>query len=112
MAHNRPINSGSVKFMFAGLAIGPKATDSRSWNFPSQPKTSPNATSINDGERRAMLSCFSPVARGRPSAHDSEGLWHVAQERAREPDSKGSKKSILPRADFASEKGLSSRKGI
>src|ERR1700694_4452722 len=99
MADRRAINSGSVKFMFAGLAIGPKATDSRSSNLPSQPKGSLNATSINDGERKDMLTCFSPVARGRPSAQESDGLWQVAHERERDPESNGSKNSFSPSAD-------------
>ena len=44
-----------------------KATDLRSWNFPSQPSRGIQATSSKVGERKDMSDAASPRARARPS---------------------------------------------
>src|SRR5712672_765155 len=103
MAERRAINSSSVRFMFAGFVIGPNATDSRFLNFPSHPNGSVKATSNKVGERSGRPFGSSPIARGRPSPQERDGLWHVAHERVRDRESRGSKNSLCPRADFVSE---------
>src|ERR1700730_12577716 len=103
MAARRSIRTGSGKFMFAGEVIGTKATDSKSRNFPSQPRRGTQATLRSVGERSAMAACPSPTARAKPSPQERLGLWHVAQEREREPDRMGSKNSLWPSPAFASE---------
>src|SRR5271170_5685971 len=52
------------------------------------------------------------MARGCPSAQDSPGLWHVAQDRFSERDSSGSKNSMRPSATLALEYGLLFGNGI
>ena len=68
------------------------------------------ATSISVGERSGIL--LAPIARGRPSLHDSAGLWQLAQEIVLEPDSNGSKNSFSPSVCLAVLKGLLSGKGM
>ena len=89
--------------MLPGAVIGPKATASRLRKWPSQPSFGIQATLSSVGERSGSGTCFSPIARGWPSAQDRPGLWQVAQERTSDPDRIGSKNSTRPSLNLASE---------
>src|SRR4029077_16382978 len=103
MAERRAINDCSGIFILLGAEIGPKATASRLRKCPSQPSCAPQATFSSVGLRRGSVACFSPIARGKPSAQDSPGLWQLAQARASEADRTGSKNNIRPSLNLASE---------
>src|SRR3569623_1099805 len=106
------MTSFSGAFMILALVIGPKATDSRSRKCPSQASLGTQATLRSVGVRVAIGSSVSPMPRGRLSCQDRPGLWQLPQDFVPEPDSAGSKKSMRPSRDFASELGLLAGKGM
>src|SRR6516165_8401734 len=112
IAERRAARSSAGSFMLADAVIGAKVTLSRELNLPSQQRLSPQAMFSSVGVRRARGCLPTPCPRGSPSLQESPGLWQVAHEIVRGPESRGSKKSMRPKAALGAEYELSSGKGI
>ena len=56
--------------------------------------------------------CPTPIARGKPSLQDRDGLWQLAQAREPLPEKIGSKNSMRPRSALAMVYGFSGGNGL
>ena len=88
-------------FISTSAVIGPMACCSRVSARPSQKNTSLQAWFITVG--LCLPSGFSPSPRpvGLPSCQPKLALWQDAQDRACDPDRRGSKNSTFPSSAFS-----------
>src|SRR5258708_6011844 len=101
-----------VEFISPGACMGPTACSSSEPKRPSHICSSLKTVFTMVGVARFKVVIPLPIAVGRPSDHPMAGLWQVAQLIQLDPESRGSKKSILPSSTRAGVTELLAGAGI